>query len=366
MMQELLKTIQVVLESLTLPNTGLSLANLKAIKTIETKGQALQLSLKFGLPIEHFKERLEVEIQQAVLLIDPSLTVQIQWQSKIAAHQVVSGTQAIPNVKNIIAISSAKGGVGKSTTTVNLALALSQQGAKVGILDADIYGPNQPHMLGTLRKPEATKQKKFIPVEAHGLQTMSIGYLIDAEAPMVWRGPMVSQALQQLLFDTVWGELDYLLIDLPPGTGDIQLTLAKKVPVSGAIIVTTPQDVALLDARKGVEMFRKVSVPVLGVVENMSTHICSQCGHEEALFGKHGGEKLAQACDVPLLGQLPLKLDIREAVDNGHPTVAADPTGQVAQLYHQIGVKMTAYLARQAVNYAVKFPEIVVEPREHS
>lgn len=278
---------------------------------------------------------------------------------KIEPRQTQASIPPIPNVKNIIAVASGKGGVGKSTTTVNLAIALANTGAKVGILDADIHGPNQPHMLGTVQKP-AVKSKKFIPIKAHGVQSMSIGYLVDTTAPVVWRGPMVSQALRQLLNDTAWEELDYLFIDMPPGTGDIQLTLSKAVPVSGAVIVTTPQDVALLDARKGLEMFRKVNVHVLGVVENMSVHTCSQCGHTESIFGAGGGEKISAECDVPLLGQLPLDIAIREAVDKGCPTVAANPNSEIAQRYTEIAQKIVDSLSSRPKKYT--FPDIVVEP----
>lgn len=270
-----------------------------------------------------------------------------------------SGPKKIPNVKRVIAIASGKGGVGKSTTTSNIALALAAKGLRVGILDADIYGPNQPHMLGIKEKPVVTADKKFQPIESHGIQSMSIGYLVDMNTPTIWRGPMVSGALQQLLRDTLWENLDYLLIDLPPGTGDIQLTLVKKVPVDGAIIITTPQDIALLDARKGLEMFKRVDVPVLGIVENMSIHMCSACGHEEAIFGSKGAEKMAQECEVPLLGRLPLALAIRTCADNGKPLVISEPDSKIAQEYCAIARKILAQVSTLAKK--TKFPEIVVE-----
>lgn len=265
-------------------------------------------------------------------------------------------------VKNIIAIASGKGGVGKSTTTVNLALALRAEGARVGILDADIYGPNQPQMLGATQKPDSKDGKTLEPVMAHGIQSMSIGYLIDVDTPMVWRGPMATGALQQLLNDTQWDNLDYLLIDLPPGTGDIQLTLSQKIPLSGAVIVTTPQDIALLDARKAIAMFQKVNVPVLGIIENMSVHVCSQCGHAEHIFGSAGGEKIAKQYNVDLLGSLPLDIRIREQADNGKPTVVAEPDGKITQIYREVARKITEKLA-QVKNYSSKFPKIAIENR---
>ncbi len=248
---------------------------------------------------------------------------------------------SIPNIKHIIAIASGKGGVGKSTTTVNLALALASQNKRVGILDADIYGPNQPHMLGTTEKPELHDQSTFKPVMRHGLQTMSMGYLVDSEDPMVWRGPMVVKALQQMLFHTAWDNLDYLLLDLPPGTGDVQLTISQKTPVNGAVIITTPQEVALLDAQKGLEMFRKVNVPILGIIENMSVYHCTHCGHDAHIFGEGGGERLAKKNNVPLLGKIPLLLPIREQADRGEPIMIAEPNGEIAELYKTIGTRIT-------------------------
>lgn len=267
---------------------------------------------------------------------------------------------SLPNVKNIIAIASGKGGVGKSTTAVNLALALMQIGGRVGLLDADIYGPSQPLMLGVNKRPEITDQKKMRPVIAHGLQTMSIGYLVDESTPMVWRGPMATSALQQLLYDTLWDDLDYLIIDLPPGTGDIQLTLAQKIPVTGAVIVTTPQDLALLDAKRASEMFRKVKVPVLGILENMSSHICSQCGHVEPIFGEGGGEKLASQYDVELLGSLPLDLNIRQLTDSGNPIVVANQEGKIASIYRDVAKKVVERLSLQELGDSSKFPTIEI------
>jgi ATP-binding protein involved in chromosome partitioning len=280
---------------------------------------------------------------------------------KVVAHSVQKSLKPIDNVKNIIAVASGKGGVGKSTTAVNLALALSAEGARVGILDADIYGPSQPRMLGITGRPESSDGNTLEPMNSYHLQAMSIGFLIDEETPMIWRGPMVTQALEQLLNDTNWSDLDYLVIDLPPGTGDTQLTLAQKVPVSGAIIVTTPQDIALLDARKGLKMFQKVEVPVLGIVENMSIHICSQCGHEEHIFGSGGGQSMADQYGIDLLGSLPLDIHIREETDSGKPTVVAQPDSRATAIYREIARKTAAKLSLQAKDYAAKFPRIVIQ-----
>jgi ATP-binding protein involved in chromosome partitioning len=263
-------------------------------------------------------------------------------------------------VKNIIAVASGKGGVGKSTTAVNLALALSAEGARVAVLDADIYGPSQPRMLGVSGRPESADGKKLTPMENYGVQVMSIGFLIDEEQPMIWRGPMVTQALTQLLNETAWRDLDYLVIDLPPGTGDIQLTLSQKIPVTGAVIVTTPQDIALLDARKGLRMFEKVNVPTLGIVENMSTHICSNCGHEEHIFGEGGGARMAEQYTIDLLGALPLDIRIRQQADEGRPTVVAEPDSPIARTYRDIARKVAAKLSLKPKSFAGRFPEIMV------
>jgi ATP-binding protein involved in chromosome partitioning len=280
---------------------------------------------------------------------------------KIVAHAAQGGVKLLPNVRNIIAVASGKGGVGKSTTAANLALALAAEGANVGLLDADIYGPSQPMMLGVSGKPDSKDGKTMEPLHAHGLQIASIGFMIDPDQPMVWRGPMVTQALQQLLELTNWRDLDYLVVDMPPGTGDIQLTLSQKVPVTGAVIVTTPQDIALLDARKGLKMFEKVGIPILGIVENMSVHVCSQCGHAEAIFGEGGGAKMCADFGVPFLGALPLTMSIREQADSGRPTVVADPEGPVAQIYQQIARKLAVAVADKAKDLSGKFPTIVVK-----
>ena len=333
----------------------------KCLKQIRIEGDRVEVEVELGFPAAGYRETLTAALRERLAGLPGVGEISIQLGSKIIAHEVQKGLKPLPGVKNIIAVASGKGGVGKSTTAVNLALALSVEGAKVGLLDADIYGPSQPRMLGANQQPESPDGKSLLPVISHGLQSMSIGYLIEEETPMVWRGPMVTQALEQLLRDTRWQDLDYLIIDLPPGTGDTQLTLSQKVPVSGAIIVTTPQDIALLDARKGLKMFEKVEVPVLGVVENMSIHICSNCGHEEHIFGTGGGSRMAAQHNVPFLGSLPLDIRIREETDSGRPTVIAEPESRIAGLYREIARRAGARLSLQAKNYSHKFPSIVIQ-----
>lgn len=279
----------------------------------------------------------------------------------IVAHAVQVGQKGIPGIKNIIAIGSGKGGVGKSTTAANLALALSQAGAEVGLLDADIYGPNQPIILGVNTKPQMSSDKKFIPIRRHNIQSISVGYLIDAQTPMIWRGPIVSQALQQLVYETFWEDLDFLILDLPPGTGDIPLTLAKKVPLAGSVIVTTPQEVALSDAGKALSMFKKLGITVLGVIENMATYQCPHCSHEEAIFGIGGGKKMADKNDIPLLGQIPLNIVIRKNSDGGMPIMISDPESFLAKNYQDIAFTLVEQLALQPINYSVKLPNVLVE-----
>jgi ATP-binding protein involved in chromosome partitioning len=287
--------------------------------------------------------------------------IAVKVASKIVSHSVQRGVKLIPEIKNIIAVASGKGGVGKSTTAVNLALALAAEGASVGILDADIYGPSQPMMLGITGRPESRDGKSLEPMIGHGLQAISIGFMIDVDTPMVWRGPMVTQALEQLLKDTNWKGIDYLVVDLPPGTGDIQLTLAQKVPVTGAVIVTTPQDIALIDARKGLKMFEKVGIPIIGIVENMSTQICSNCGHEEHVFGAGGAEKMCKDFNTEFLGALPLDIHIREQTDSGKPTVVADPDGRIADIYRRIARRVAVKISEQAKDMTSKFPNIVIQ-----
>ncbi|MBK8509634.1 MAG: iron-sulfur cluster carrier protein ApbC [Candidatus Competibacter sp.] len=333
----------------------------KCVKAIQIDGSRLSLDIELGYPAAGYRDTLTAALRERLAALPAISSVEIKLESKIVAHEVQKGLKPLPGVKNIIAVASGKGGVGKSTTAVNLALALSAEGATVGVLDADIYGPSQPRMLGSNDRPESPDGKSLNPVLSHGIQSMSIGYLIEEETPMVWRGPMVTQALEQLLRDTRWQDLDYLVIDLPPGTGDTQLTLSQKVPVSGAVIVTTPQDIALLDARRGLKMFEKVEVPVLGVVENMSIHICSNCGHEEHIFGEGGGQRMAEQYSVPFLGSLPLDIRIREETDNGRPTVVAEPDSRIAGLYRDIARRAAARLSLQAKNYSHKFPNIIIQ-----
>lgn len=323
--------------------------------------KVVRVEIVLGYAAQGYHAELAATLKTQLESLDGVTSAQVKVSSQIVAHAVQRGVKPLKGIKNIIAVASGKGGVGKSTTAVNLALALVAEGAAVGILDADIYGPSQPLMLGVHERPESRDGKSMEPLMGHGLQSMSIGYLVDAETPMIWRGPMVTQALEQLLKDTNWRDLDYLVVDLPPGTGDTQLTLTQKIPVSGAVIVTTPQDIALLDARKGLKMFEKVEVPVLGVVENMSTHICSQCGHEEHIFGAGGGSRMAQQYSVDFLGSLPLDIRIREDADGGRPTVVADPDGKIAGIYRNIARRVTAKLALRAKDYASKFPNIVIQ-----
>lgn len=329
--------------------------------TVDEAGD-LKLRLILGYPAGGLARRLAEPVEQAVRAVAGERSVSVSLDHRIVAHSVQQGAQAIEGVRNLIAVASGKGGVGKSTTAVNLALALRREGASVGVLDADVYGPSQPQMLGTREQPELApgEQRRILPIRAHGLQAMSIGFLVEVDTPMIWRGPMATQALEQMCRDTVWDDLDFLIVDLPPGTGDIQLTLAQRMPVSGALVVTTPQDLALLDAVKALRMFEKVNVPILGIIENMSTHICSQCGHQEPIFGAGGGERMAREHSSVLLGALPLDLGIRQQADGGNPTVAQDPEGQIALAYREIALKMSATLALRGKDYARKFPKISV------
>ena len=354
-------SVQAALADLLDPNTGKTYAAGKTIKKIEVNGSDVSVHVVLPYPAKSVFEDIRAAFITRLKRMPNLGEVTVQVESKIVSHAAQTNVKLIPGVRNIIAVASGKGGVGKSTTAVNLALALAAEGAKVGILDADIYGPSQPTMLGLSGKPETLDGKTMEPKINHGIQAMSIGFLIDAETPMVWRGPMVTGALEQLLRDTNWKDLDYLVVDLPPGTGDIQLTLAQRVPVTGAVIVTTPQDVALLDARKGLKMFEKVNVPILGIVENMSTHICSHCGHEEHIFGTGGGARMAQDYNVDVLGSLPLTLQIREETDSGNPTVVADPNGHIAKMYKQIARRVAVKIGELQKDMSSKFPNIVVQ-----
>jgi len=337
------------------------LVSTKCVRNVMTEGDQVVVDVVLGFPAKGYMSELAAKLKEMVESIDGVAQARVNVNMAIEAHSVQKGVKTISSIKNIIAVASGKGGVGKSTTATNLALALSIEGANVGVLDADIYGPSQPRMLGIHGKPESKDGQTLEPLVSYHIQTMSIGFLVDEETPMIWRGPMVTQALQQLLGDTNWSNLDYLIIDLPPGTGDVQLTLAQQVPVSGAVIVTTPQDIALLDARKGLKMFEKVEVPVLGIIENMSIHICSECGHEEHIFGEGGGQRMSDDYDVDFLGALPLDKKIREEVDSGRPSVVADPDGRIAQIYREIARRTAAKLALRSKSYAAKFPQIVIQ-----
>lgn len=353
--------IQSVLQQTIDPTTHKDYVTAKSVGAIQIAGNNVTVGIELGYPANSVKHQVQQQITAALQAVPGIGAIQVSVNSKIIPHGVQRGVKLIPGVKNIIAVASGKGGVGKSATAVNLALALSAEGASVGILDADIYGPSQPQMLGITGHPESHDGKTMEPMLAHGIQAMSIGLLIDAETPMVWRGPMVTQALQQLLNDTNWKDLDYLVVDLPPGTGDIQLTLAQKIPVTGAVIVTTPQDIALLDARKGLKMFEKVGIPILGIVENMSTHTCSQCGHTEPIFGTGGGEKMCQDYNVEFLGALPLDIKIREHTDTGKPSVVAEPDGKIAGIYRLIARRVAVKVAESAEDHSELFAKIVME-----
>ena len=353
--------VQNTLKKLIDPNTGVDFISSKSAKNIQIKGSDVSVDIVLGYPAKSVMDEIKILVEHQLSTIAGIGNITVNIGSRIVPHSAQRGVPLIPNVKNIIAVASGKGGVGKSTTAVNIALALAEEGANVGILDADIYGPSQPQMLGISGRPDSADGKSIEPMQAHGIQAMSIGFLVDVDTPMVWRGPMVTGALEQLLRDTRWKDLDYLIVDLPPGTGDIQLTLSQKVPVTGAIIVTTPQDIALLDARKGLKMFEKVGIPILGIVENMSTHICTKCGHEEHIFGAGGGESMCKDYNVDLLGSLPLDIKIREQSDGGKPTVISEPNSKIAGIYKQIARKTAYKLSQLALDHSSKFPNIVIQ-----
>src|SRR5438105_10887348 len=352
--------VQDVLKQLVDPNTGKDFVATRSARNVKLSGNDVSLELELGYPGKSQHEPIRRQVVQALKQAGAA-NVAVSVASKVVPHAVQRGVKLVPGIKNIIAVASGKGGVGKSTTAVNLALALAAEGASVGMLDADIYGPSQPMMLGIAGRPESKDGKHLEPMEAHGLQAISIGFLIDIDTPMVWRGPMVTQALEQLLKDTAWRELDYLVVDLPPGTGDIQLTLAQKVPVTGALIVTTPQDIALIDARKGLKMFEKVGIPILGVVENMSYHVCPSCGHRSHIFGVGRAARRCREYGTELLGQLPLDEAIRVQAESGKPTVVADPDGASAEIYRRIARRCAVKIAELQRDMSSKFPNIVVQ-----
>ncbi|SIN95356.1 ATP-binding protein involved in chromosome partitioning [Sulfurivirga caldicuralii] len=354
------QAIETALKKVVVPHAARSLADLDALQDARLKKGVLTLTLALPFPARSLWQQLTEQLE-AALREAGFEQVKITWQTAVEIREVQAGVKPLEGVKNIIAVGSGKGGVGKSTTAVNLALALAQEGAQVGILDADIYGPSLPTMLGVHQRPQSEDGQHMQPIEVMGIKAMSIGFLIEEDTPMIWRGPLVTQTLVQLLNETRWGGLDYLVIDLPPGTGDVQLTLAQQIPVSGAIAVTTPQKVAVVDAKKAIAMFDKVKITTLGIIENMSTHICSCCGCEEAIFGESGGEVLAQENGVPLLGKLPLDKRICADMDAGKPTVVAEPDSPLARRYHEIAIKVGGRLAEKKKEYRQLFPEIVVK-----
>ena len=352
----LLAALQTVVD----PNTGQDLVSTRQLKNLRIDGADVSFDVQLGYPARSQLPALRSALIAAARGVPGVGNVSVNLGWKVIAHEVQRGVALLPNVKNIVAVASGKGGVGKSTTAVNLALALAAEGAAVGILDADIYGPSQPMMMGIEGRPESSDGKTMQPMRNHGVEVMSIGFLIDADNPMIWRGPMVTQALEQLLRQTNWGELDYLIVDMPPGTGDIALTLSQRVPLTGAVIVTTPQDIALLDAKKGLKMFEKVGVPILGLVENMAVYVCPNCGHSEHIFGADGGRKMAAEYGVDYLGALPLNLSIREQADSGQATVVAEPEGEIAGLYKSMARRVAVKIAQRAKDYSSKFPTITV------
>ena len=354
------QTVTEALKQVIDPNTGKDFVAGRSIRNLSVQGGEVRFDVELGSPAKSQHEPIRALLSEAVAKLPGVERVAVTVSSKVVAHAVQQGVKLLPGVRNIIAVASGKGGVGKSTTAANLALALAAEGASVGVLDADIYGPSQPMMLGINRRPESDDGKTMEPLENYGVQVMSIGFLVDQDEAMIWRGPMATQALEQLLRQTNWKDLDYLIIDMPPGTGDIQLTLSQRVPMTGAVIVTTPQDIALLDAKKGIKMFEKVGVPILGIVENMAAHVCSNCGHVEHIFGADGGKKMAAEYGMDYLGALPLNMSIRLQADSGKPTVVADPDGEVAAIYKKVARDVAVKIAQQAKDFSSKFPTISI------
>ena len=354
------QALQAALQTVIDPNTGKDFVSTKSLKNLQIKDNDVSFDVVLGYPAKSQIPSLRKDLIAAAKTVAGVSNVSINISTVIAAHAAQRGVQLLPQVKNIIAVASGKGGVGKSTTAVNLALALAAEGASVGLLDADIYGPSQPMMMGIEGRPESADGKTMDPLENYGVQVMSIGFLVDQDEAMIWRGPMATQALEQLLRQTNWRDLDYLIVDMPPGTGDIQLTLSQRVPMTGAVIVTTPQDIALLDAKKGIKMFEKVGVPILGLVENMAVHVCTQCGHVEHIFGADGGKKMAATYGMDYLGALPLNMQIRLQADSGKPTVVADPDGDVAAIYKAMARQVAVKIAAKAKDFSSKFPSIKV------
>jgi ATP-binding protein involved in chromosome partitioning len=352
--------IQDALKAVLDPNTGKDFVSTKALRNLQISEGDVSFDVELGYPAKSQHAALRKAFVAAARTVAGVDNVSVNITTRVVSHAVQRGVQLLPNVKNIVAVASGKGGVGKSTTAANLALALAAEGASVGLLDADIYGPSQPMMLGIDRRPESDDGKTMEPLENYGVQVMSIGFLVDQDEAMIWRGPMATQALEQLLRQTNWKDLDYLIIDMPPGTGDIQLTLSQRVPMTGAVIVTTPQDIALLDAKKGIKMFEKVGVPILGIVENMAVHVCSNCGHVEHIFGADGGKKMAAQYGMDYLGALPLDINIRLQADSGKPTVVADPDGEVAAIYKAVARTVAVGIAEKAKDFSAKFPTITV------
>src|SRR5438552_4279796 len=342
------------------PVTGRNYVESRSVKNVQIEGGRVALDVVLGYPARGVMESVRRQVAERLVKLPGVAHASVNVVSKIVSHSVQRGVKLVPGIKNIVAVASGKGGVGKSTTAVNLALALAVEGAAVGMLDADIYGPSQPMMMGIVGRPESADGKTMEPMENYGVQVMSIGFLIEPDNPMIWRGPMATQALEQLLRQTNWSEIDYLIVDMPPGTGDIQLTLSQRVPLTGAVIVTTPQDIALLDAKKGIKMFEKVGVPILGIVENMAVHVCEKCGHVEHIFGAEGGKKLAAEYGMDYLGALPLNLSIRVQADGGRPSVVSDPDGEIAGLYKSVARQVAVKIAQRTKDFSSKFPTISI------